>query len=111
MGVDAEGLAATIDAYNAAVETGFDAEFGRVPTTKLEAPFVALAVTPCVIITYGGIARNADSEVIRADGTVIDGMFCAGETSCNSAFMGFTISNAITWGRIAGAGAAAYAAK
>ena len=38
-------------------------------------------------------------------------MFCAGETSCNSAFMGFTISNAITWGRIAGAGAAAYAAK
>ena len=111
MGVDAEGLAATIDAYNAAVEAGFDAEFGRVPTTKLEAPFVALAVTPCVIITYGGIARNTDSEVIRADGTVIDGMFCAGETSCNSAFMGFTISNAITWGRIAGAGAAAYAAK
>ena len=111
MGVDAEGLAATIDAYNAAVDAGFDAEFGRVPTTKLEAPFVALAVTPCVIITYGGIARNADSEVIRADGTVIDGMFCAGETSCNSAFMGFTISNAITWGRIAGAGAAAYAAK
>ena len=109
MGVDAEGLAATIDAYNAAVETGFDAEFGRVPTTKLEAPFVALAVTPCVIITYGGIARNADSEVIRADGTVIDGMFCAGETSCNSAFMGFTISNAITWGRIAGSGAAAFA--
>ncbi len=110
MGVDAEGLAATIEAYNAAVDAGFDTEFGRVPTVKLEAPFVALAVTPCVIITYGGIARNADSEVIRADGTVVDGMFCAGETSCNSAFMGFTISNAITWGRICGANAAAYAA-
>ena len=70
MGVPADALQASIDAYNAAVETGFDAEFGRIPTTKLEAPFVALAVTPCVIITYGGIARNADSEVIRADGTV-----------------------------------------
>ena len=110
MGVDAEGLAATVEAYNAAVDAGFDAEFGRVPTTKLEAPFVALAVTPCVIITYGGIARNADSQAIRADGTAVEGLYCAGETSCNSAFMGFTISNAITWGRIAGANAAAHAA-
>lgn len=109
MGVDADGLAATVEAYNAAVDAGFDGEFGRVPTAKLEAPFVALAVTPCVIITYGGIARNTDSQVIRADGEPIEGLFCAGETSCNSAFMGFTISNAITWGRIAGAAAAACA--
>ena len=109
MGVDAEGLAATIDAYNAAVEAGFDAEFGRVPTTKLEAPFVALAVTPCVIITYGGIARNENGEVIRADGVVIPGLYTAGEASANSAYMGFTISNAFTWGRIAGSGAAAFA--
>lgn len=109
LGVDPEGLAATIEAYNNAVDTGFDPDFGRQPTVKLEAPFVALPVTPCSIITYGGIARNANGEVIRADGTSIPGMFCAGETSCNSAFMGFTISNAITWGRIGGAGAAAYA--
>ena len=111
MGVDPAGLAATIEAYNAAVDAGFDAEFGRVPTQKLEPPFLALPVTPCSIITYGGIARNKDSEVIRADGEPIPGLFCAGETSCNSAFMGFTISNAITWGRIAGAGAAKFAAK
>ena len=109
MGVDPAGLAATIDAYNAAVESGFDPDFGRQPTITLEAPFVAMPVTPCSIITYGGIARNANGEVIRADGTVIPGMFCAGETSCNSAFMGFTISNAITWGRMGGVGAAAFA--
>ena len=111
MGVDPAGLTATIEAYNAAVDAGFDTEFGRVPTQKLEPPYLALPVTPCSIITYGGIARNADSEVIRADGEAIPGLFCAGETSCNSAFMGFTISNAITWGRIAGAGAAKFAAK
>ena len=109
MGVDPAGLAATIEAYNAAVEAGFDAEFGRVPTVPLTAPFVALAVTPCSIITYGGIARNASSEVLRTDGTSIPGMYCAGETSCNSAFMGFTISNAITWGKMSGENAAAYA--
>lgn len=111
MGVDPAGLAATIEAYNAAVDAGFDAEFGRIPTQKLEPPFKALPVTPCSIITYGGIARDADSQVIRADGEKIPGLFCAGETSCNSAFMGFTISNAITWGRIAGAGAAKAAGK
>ena len=109
MGVDPAGLAATIEAYNAAVDAGFDPDFGRQPTVKLEPPFVAMPVTPCSIITYGGIARNADGEVVRADGTSIPGLFCAGETSCNSAFMGFTISNAITWGRIAGAGAAQFA--
>lgn len=109
LGVDPEGLAATIVAYNDAVDAGFDPAFGRQPTVRLEAPYVALAVTPCSIITYGGIARNADSQVLRADGTVIPGMYCAGETSCNSAFMGFTISNAITWGRISGANAAAHA--
>lgn len=110
MGVDPDGLAATIEAYNAAVEAGFDAAFGRVPTVPLTAPYVALAVTPCSIITYGGIARNASSEVLRADGSTIPGMYCAGETSCNSAFMGFTISNAITWGKMSGENAAAFAA-
>lgn len=109
MGVDPDGLTATVEAYNTAVDSGFDPDFGRQPTVKLEPPFVAMPVTPCSIITYGGIARNANGEVIRADGTAIPGIFCAGETSCNSAFMGFTISNAITWGRIGGAGAAAFA--
>ncbi len=109
MGVDPDGLTETIDAYNAAVDNGFDPEFGRIPTMKLEAPYLAMPTLPCVIITYGGIARNVDSEVIRADGSVIPGMFCAGEVSANSAYMGFTISNAVTWGRISGANATAYA--
>ncbi|MGN0758310.1 MAG: FAD-binding protein, partial [Candidatus Ventricola sp.] len=69
----------------------------------------AVKVVPCEIITYGGIARNENAEVIRADGTVIEGLYTAGEASANSAYMGFTISNAFTWGRIAGNGAAAYA--
>ena len=86
----------------------------RWPTGAKLLLILSIALLPLAIIAVFATlqtTRNADSEVIRADGTVIDGMFCAGETSCNSAFMGFTISNAITWGRIAGAGAAAYAAK
>ena len=111
LNVDLAGLKATIEAYNEAVETGVDTEFGRFPTRTLEPPYVALPVVPCEIITYGGIARNANSEVIRADGSVIPALYAAGETSCNSAYMGFTISNSITWGRICGKNATAYIAS
>lgn len=108
MGVDPAGLTETIAAYNMAVETGVDKEFGRFPTTKLEPPFRALPVVPCEIITYGGIARSEASEVLRADGTVIPGLYTGGEASANAAYMGFTLSNCFTSGRIAGKNAAAY---
>ena len=110
MGLDAATVAETLNNYNSYVEAGHDPEFGRLLLAKLEAPYCAVAVMPCEIITYGGIARNEASEVIRADGTVIPGLYTAGEASANSAYMGFTITNAVVWGRIAGQNAAAFAA-
>lgn len=109
MGVDPAALNETLTNYNAYCDAGHDPEFGRLLLAKLEAPYCAVRVTPCEIITYGGIARNENGEVIRADGTVIPGLYTAGEASANSAYMGFTLSNAFTWGRIAGSGAAAFA--
>lgn len=109
MGLDATALTETLTNYNSYCEAGHDPEFGRLKLAKLEAPYVAVRVTPCEIITYGGIARNVNGEVIRADGTVIPGLYTAGEASANSAYMGFTISNAFTWGRIAGGSAAQFA--
>lgn len=109
MGLDEAALTETLTNYNAYCDAGHDPEFGRLLLAKLNAPYCAVRVMPCEIITYGGIARNEAAEVIRADGTVIPGLYTAGETSANSAYMGFTISNAFTWGRIAGAGAAAFA--
>ena len=64
MGVDAAALAETIEAYNAAVDSGVDREIGGFPTAKLEAPFLAVPVVPCEIITYGGVARTEQGEVI-----------------------------------------------
>ena len=111
MGLDEAAVVETLTNYNTYCETGHDPEFGRLLLAKLEAPYCAVKVVPCEIITYGGIARNEQAEVIRADGTVIPGLYTAGEASANSAYMGFTLTNAYGWGRIAGAGAAAYAAK
>lgn len=36
------------------------------------------------------------------------GLFVGGEASCNSAYMGFTLSNCFTWARIGAQSAAAY---
>ena len=109
MGLDVATVVETLTNYNAYCETGHDPEFGRLLLEKLEAPYCAVKVVPCEIITYGGIARNVNAEVIRADGTVIPGLYTAGEASANSAYMGFTLTNAYGWGRIAGSGAAAFA--
>ena len=109
MGLDAATLSETLTNYNAYCDAGHDPEFGRLKLAKLNAPYCAVRVTPCEIITYGGIARNEKAEVIRADGAVIPGLYTAGEATASSAYMGFTISNAFTWGRIAGSGAAAFA--
>lgn len=108
MNLDPAALKETIENYNSYAANGMDPEFKRTEMTPLSSPYVAVAVVPCEIITYGGIARNENSEVIRADRTVINGLYAAGEVSANSAYMGFTLSNAVTWGRIAGANAAAY---
>lgn len=109
MELPVEAVVETLTNYNAYVEAGHDPEFGRLLLSGLTAPYAAVKVMPCEIITYGGIARNVEAEVIRADGTVIPGLYTAGEASANSAYMGFTVSNAFTWGRIAGENAAEYA--
>ena len=109
--MDPANLKATIENFNSYVEAGYDQEFRRneKEMAKLTAPYVAIPLVPCEIITYGGVARNDKAEVIRADGSSIPGLFVAGEASANSAYMGFTLTNCFAWGRIAGAGAAAYA--
>ena len=109
MGVDTQTLVETITHYNEMAVAGQDSDFKRTTTLNvLEGELVAVKVVPCEIITYGGIARNEKAEVLKADGSSIAGLYVAGEASANSAYMGFTLSNAITWGRIAGANAAAY---
>ena len=111
MNLNPETLEETLTNYNKYVEAGHDPEFGRLSMTPLTAPYIAVKVVPCHIITYGGVARNINAEVIRADNTVIPGLYVAGEAGANSAYMGFTLSNCFTWGRIAGRNAAVFASE
>ena len=109
MELPVEAVVKSLTDYNSYVATGHDPEFGRLLLAELTAPYAAVKVMPCEIITYGGIARNEAAEVIRADGSAIAGLYTAGEASANSAYMGFTITNAFVWGQIAGENAATFA--
>ena len=65
---------------------------------------------PGAVITYGGVLRNEKSEVVKVNGDIIPGLYVAGEAAAAANANGWTVSHAITWGRIAGQNAGAYAA-
>ena len=111
-GMDAAVLEETVAAWNKGVEAGKDEAFDRNPETmaKLEtAPYYAMKAGCRAGFTYGGIARNENGEVLNYRGTTIPGLYVGGEAAVAACDNGWTMSHAMTWGRIAGKSAAAYA--
>ena len=82
-GIDAEALAATVEAYNGYVEAGEDAEFGRSAdymTMKIgDGPYYIVEQKPRFATTMGGLVIDEALEVINTDGAAIPGLFAAGE--------------------------------
>ncbi|MGI6237254.1 MAG: FAD-dependent oxidoreductase [Candidatus Excrementavichristensenella sp.] len=109
-GMDAEGLKQTVETWNQSVAAGADAQFGRTRSMMPigEGPYYALQTTFFSSVCHGGIVRNALGEVVRSDGTAIPGLYASGEVTANASSNGYTISGAVTWGRIAARSAAAY---
>ncbi len=64
-------------------------------------PYYALQTTFFSSVCHGGITKNTNAQVTRLDGTTIPGLFAAGEVTTVTNSNGYTISNAITFGRIA----------
>ena len=116
MGVDAAAFAATMDKWNAAVAAGVDEEFGRTSfTNPLDtAPYYAIKVTAGIHHTMGGLTINPQTQVLAGDGTVIDGLYAAGEVTGGvhggNRLGGTAVADFVVFGRIAGEQAAAYAA-
>ena len=115
IGVPADTLKATVEAYNAGMVSGSD-EFGKATSedsTILQAPFYASLRTPTVHYTMGGIQIDTDAHVLDADGNVITGLYAAGEVASgihgNNRLGGNAYPDIITFGRIAGQNAAAEA--
>lgn len=81
MGIDPEGLAATVVAYDAACEAGVDEEFGRSYdlTPVGEGPFYACELAMSLINTQGGPTRDASYHVINNDDQVVPRLYAVGE--------------------------------
>jgi 3-oxosteroid 1-dehydrogenase len=103
MGIDPHGLQETIDKMNRYAETGKDEDFQRgdseydryyadpeiKPNPCLakidEAPFYAMRVEAGDFGTQGGLATDVNAQVLKEDGTVIEGLFAIG--NCSAAIL------------------------
>ena len=124
IGVPAGDLAATVSRFNGFARAGRDTDFHRgdsaydhyytdpavVPNSCLAPlwlpPYYACKIVPGDLGTKGGLRTDARARVLRSDGTVITGLYAAGNSSAavmghSYAGAGSTIGPAMTFGYIA----------
>ncbi|WP_295478957.1 flavocytochrome c [Sutterella sp.] len=107
MNVPAADLKATMEAWKKGKAANKDA-FGRadMPRDLDKGPFYAIAVTPAVHHTMGGIKIDPLTQVYDVKGKVIPGFFAAGEVTGGvhggNRLGGNAQSDIVTFGRIAG---------
>jgi len=124
IGVDGPALAKTIARFNEFAAAGRDEEFQRgdsaydryygdprvrpnpnlAPLTR--PPFYAVKIVPGDLGTKGGLVTDSRARVLRADGSVVPGLYAAGNVSASVmghsyAGAGATIGPAMTFGYIA----------
>lgn len=124
--VPADALRDSIERFNGFVATGRDADFRRGESVwerymaghgggsgnpalgAIEKPpFVACRFNRSILGTKGGARTNAAGQVVRPDGRVIGGLYCAGNAMANpfgtrAVGSGTTIGPCLTWGYICG---------
>ena len=124
MGVPAAALKSTVDRFNGFAWSGVDGDFHRgasaydhyytdplvLPNSCLAPlwapPFYAFKLVPGDLGTKGGMRTDARARVLRPDGSVIPGLYAAGNASAavmghSYAGAGSTIGPAMTFGYVA----------
>ena len=113
--VDPATFAATMEKWNGCVEAKSDPDFGRTSFANPlnTAPYYAIKVSAGVHHTMGGVVINSSAEVLKEDGSVIPGLFAAGEVTGGihgaNRLGGTAVADFVVFGRIAGASAAEFA--
>ena len=113
--IDPAAFANTMETWNGYVEAKNDPDFGRTSFANPlnNGPYYAIKVTAGVHHTMGGVTINSATEVLKEDGTVIPGLFAAGEVTGGvhgaNRLGGTAVADFVVFGRIAGESAANYA--
>ncbi len=125
IGLDADALAETVARFNGFCAAGHDADFHRGETAweRYKAghgaavsgnptlrpierpPFLAMPINRSILGTKGGPRTTPRGEVLKTDGGVVPGLFCAGNLMANpigsrAIGAGTTIGPVMTWGYI-----------
>ena len=120
-GLPAENLEQTVARFNDFARSGVDLDFNRgcgsfYEQTLAEGlglmreidqpPFVAFRFRPSLLGTKGGVRTDSQGQALRMDGSVIPGLYCAGNVMANPtgartpSQVGTTIGPYMTWGFI-----------
>jgi len=122
--VPADALRATVERFNGFAVQGVDEDFHRGDSTYdkyygdprnrpnpslaalVKSPFYAVKIVPGDLGTKGGLRTDKAARVLREDGTVIPGLYAAGNASAavmgrTYAGPGATIGPAMTYGYLA----------
>lgn len=124
MSIDPATLRATVTRFNGFVAKGHDDDFRRgdraydrwlgdvthKPSATLgpieESPFYAIPVYPGDVGTYGGVVTDAQARVLRADGSVIPGLYATGISTASVMGRsypgaGASVGPSFVWGYVA----------
>jgi fumarate reductase flavoprotein subunit len=107
-----ENLVATVDQYNKSVETGVDELAGRklLNVTINEGPYFAAKRVPSAHHTMGGVEIDSEAHAIYKDGSIVEGLYAAGEVTGGihggNRVGGNAVDDTVVFGRIAGYNAA-----
>ena len=116
-GIDPDTLLASLERYALAAADGHDDLFGRAPQTLVglaEGPLYAIKIQPGVATASGGPRRDPHGRVLRPGGAPVAGLYAAGANGSIWAHLtehGGGLTDALVFGRLAGADAARRAAS
>jgi flavocytochrome c len=110
IGLDEITLKNTISQFNDFVVNQNDNDFGRthLQNSILEGPFYAILTYCFSLVTFGGLATNADLQVLDTNNEPIPNLYAAGEVlgggvTCGNAFVGgMFVTPALSFGRYLG---------
>ncbi len=97
LGIPADNFVETVERYNELCEKGVDEDYGKEKhrmTPVDEAPFYGIRTGAWHLTTLDGVRINTDMQVLKEDGTPIEGLYASGD--CTGGFFATNYPNLMT---------------